>query len=114
MEKRCECSSFKECYREKCTCNCHQSSLCKKRINIKELKTLEDLDQTNLKNLDNKERWLGYKFVLSHVLKEEAINWIKNCEHRGKSIIACEEYGYRCIACERTMKMNNISEEDLK
>ena len=45
--------------------------------------------------------------------RQEAIKWIKNCEWRGFSITACTDTD-RCIACIRTMKMNNIIEGDLE
>lgn len=69
------------------------------------LKTLKDLEDFSKHQTGNH---MLYK------VKQLAIEWVKNCEYRGKSIIACEKDGYRCDACQRTMEMNNITEEDLK
>ena len=51
-------------------------------------------------------------FIYKGDLKAEAIKWVKDCEWI-KSPWLCVK-GQRCIACKRTMKMNNITEEDLK
>ena len=39
-------------------------------------------------------------------LKKEAIKWVLDC--------AMCQNKHRCLACLRTMEMNNITEEDLK
>lgn len=50
----------------------------------------------------------GYKeLIFRKDVKEEAIKWVKACEHYGKTPL-------NCPACRRTMEMNNITEEDLK
>ncbi len=45
-------------------------------------------------------------------LKAEAIKWVKECEHKGYPA-ECRK-GHHCLTCQRTMKMNNITEKELE
>ena len=65
---------------------------------MSKLKTLKDFE-------NSEEKWLGYDFVLTHVLREEAIKWVKerNIHHH-----------QNCDAKITLLKFFNITEEDLK
>ena len=67
------------------------------------LKTLKDMDKLNY-GCNN--------YLLEVQLRQEAIKWIKNCKWLcGKQ--STREWRF-CCCCQRTMKMNNITEKDLK
>ena len=66
---------------------------------INKLKTLKDINE--VKGVD-----FTCLRLTQEAIKAEAIKWVKDC--------FCREETPRCPACERTIKMNNISEEDLK
>ena len=51
--------------------------------------------------------------IIKNDLKREAIKWVKACILAKIKNPSCKK-DMRCYACERTMKMNNITEEDLK
>ena len=65
------------------------------------LKTLKDL------NACDDGQYFDNVCVKRTELKTEAIKWVKNCKYDCCKIV-------RCIACKRTMKMNNITESELK
>ena len=67
------------------------------------LKTLKEIFSSNKNEL----------FINREYLKAEAIKWVKYCEYRGNSGCLCIP-NHRCRGCQRTMKMNNITEEELK
>lgn len=49
-------------------------------------------------------------------IKAEAVKWVIDCGCEDKVFNTDGKLSFinRCIACERTMKMNDITEEDLK
>ena len=62
------------------------------------LKTLKDFEDS-----DN-EDW-----ICAIELKAEAVKWVKECSHCC-GILEGRKF---CIACQRTIKMNNITEDDM-
>lgn len=95
-----------------------------------ELKTLKDIKIQLKESVKNpiqeawshelnwdRERSVGALDILKE-LKQEAIKWVKQCTQRVKFEGSCGRLAIcsdktRCIACIRTMKMNNITEEDI-
>ena len=84
------------------------------------LKTLKDFkitydNGTSFFELDGWRTNSGEHFV--NKLKQEAIKWVKNCK-APVDFTRNDRCGHNnkefCCCCQRTMKMNNITEEDLK
>ena len=69
-----------------------------------------------LKTLKDIEWGLGSKETLENI-KAEAIKWVKDCKNpvdftrNDRCGHNLKEY---CCCCQRTIEMNNITEEDLK
>ena len=97
-----------------------------------ELKTLKDILQERRRQINiafegKDERMLAHLHIFVNKFEEEltdeAIKWVKNCPCCKVHIVKIQdndepekeikERDY-CFACRRTIKMNNLTEEELK
>jgi len=79
------------------------------------LRTLKDIGEHKEK------KWMGYDFVLTHVLREEAIKWVKELRDENKDskdIYGAYDNEGECYLAENVVTwifdFFNITEEDLE